>query len=160
MQGCRQGKCISVEKLDEPACLWHLVPNLSQGLEWGATKLCENKILAKGGTECANGKQALKTIYFTWIALLITELRKHEVVGNHQCFPLDEAWKKQETEFSCWGAWVLAHVWLGDMCTVRMQFFVCCHLSASSLPPTQRSGRHDIRTVFILTFTASTQLRS
>ena len=107
-----------------------------------------------------HGKQALETIYFIWIALLITKLRKHEVVGNHQCFPLDEAWKKQETEFSCWGAWVLAHVWLGDMCTVRMQFFVCCHLSASSLPPTQRSGRHDIGTVFILTFTASTQLRS
>ena len=33
--------------------------------------------------------------------------------------------------------------------------FVCCRLSASSLPPTQRSGRHDIRTLLILTFTAS-----
>ena len=33
--------------------------------------------------------------------------------------------------------------------------FVCCRLSANSLPPTQRSGRHDIRTVLILTFTAS-----
>ena len=108
---------------------------------------------------CTGNKRS-KRYYFIWIALLITELRKHEVVGNHQCFPLDEAWKKQETEFSCWGAWVLAHVWLGDMCTVRMQFFVCCHLSASSLSPTQRSGRHDIWTVFILTFTASTQLRS
>ena len=33
--------------------------------------------------------------------------------------------------------------------------FVCCRLSASSLPPNQRSGRHDIRTLLILTFTAS-----
>lgn len=29
-------------------------------------------------------------------------------------FLLAEAWKKWKTDFSYWGAWVLAHAWLGD----------------------------------------------
>ena len=53
-----------VEKLGEPARLRHLVPNLSQRLECGATKAREKQIMAKGETERAKDKQALETIFY------------------------------------------------------------------------------------------------
>ena len=40
----------------------------------------QKRNLAKGGTECQNGKQALETIFY-WNSFF--ELRKREVVGNH-----------------------------------------------------------------------------